>query len=135
MSDFKIPESHADLVSWDTRSFAHVASIGPKGEPHSSPVWFEWDGTHIKFSLTTGRQKYRNLQRDKRISLSILDPEDPYRYIEIRGELDGIDPDPDIAFISRMAKKYRGLDVYPWHQPGDERVVMKIRPVATSGMG
>jgi len=135
MSEFKIPESHADLVSWDTRSFAHVASIGPKGEPQSSPVWFEWDGTHIKFSLTTGRQKYRNLQRDKRISLSILDPEDPYRYIEIRGELDGIDPDPDIAFISRMAKKYRGLDVYPWHQPGDERVVMKIRPFATSGMG
>ena len=135
MSEFKIPESHADLVSWDTRSFAHVASIGPKGEPQSSPVWFEWDGTHIKFSLTTGRQKYRNLQRDKRISLSILDPEDPYRYIEIRGELDGIDPDPDIAFISRMAKKYRGLDVYPWHQPGDERVVMKIQPVETSGMG
>lgn len=135
MTDFKIPQSHADLVSWDTRSFAHVASIGPNGEPQSSPVWFEWDGTHVKFSLTKGRQKYRNLHRDKRISLSILDPEDPYRYIEIRGELDGIEPDPDIGFISRMANKYKGLDVYPWHQPGDERMIMKIRPIKTSGMG
>jgi PPOX class probable F420-dependent enzyme len=135
MQTFTIPTSHADLVAWDTRSFAHVATVGPKGEPHNSPVWFEWDGTHIKFSLTTGRQKYRNLQRDKRISLSVVDPYDPYRHIEIRGELDEIEPDPEIAFISRMAKKYKGLDVYPWHRPGDQRVVMKVRPIHISGMG
>jgi PPOX class probable F420-dependent enzyme len=130
-----IPESHLDLVSWDTRSFAHVATIGPGGQPHTSPVWFEWDGKHIKFSLTTTRQKYRNLQRDKRVSLSILDPEDEYRYIEIRGELDEIEPDPDIDFISRMAKKYIGKDRYPWHRPGDVRVIMKIKPNDVSGMG
>jgi PPOX class probable F420-dependent enzyme len=134
MTSYELPQSHADLVSWDTRSFAHIATIGPDGEPQSSPVWFEWDGTHIKFSLTTGRQKYRNLQRDKRVSLSILDPDDAYRYIEIRGELDEIEPDPDIKFISRMAKKYKGLDVYPWHNPSDERVVMKIKPTKASGM-
>jgi PPOX class probable F420-dependent enzyme len=135
MQTFTIPSSHADLVAWDTRSFAHVATVGPMGEPHNSPVWFEWDGTHIKFSLTTGRQKYRNLQRDKRISLSVVDPHDPYRYIEIRGELDEIELDPEIAFISRMAKKYKGLDVYPWHRSGDQRVVMKVRPIHISGMG
>lgn len=129
-----IPDSHLDLVSWDTKSFAHVATIGPDGEPHSSPVWFEWDGTHIKFSLTTGRQKFRNLQRDKRLSLSIMDPEDDYRYLEIRGELDEIEPDPNIDFISRMAKKYIDKDRYPWHREGDERVVMKIKPVKLSGM-
>lgn len=83
-----IPETHEDLVAWDTKSFAHVATSGPDGEPHSSPVWFEWDGTHIKFSLTKSRQKYRNLQRDKRIAFSIMDPENSYRYLEIRGELD-----------------------------------------------
>jgi PPOX class probable F420-dependent enzyme len=134
MTSYEIPHSHTDLVSWDTKSFAHIATIGPDGEPHSSPVWFEWDGTHIKFSLTTGRQKYRNLRRDKRVSLSILDPSDAYRYIEIRGELDEIEPDPDINFISRMAKKYKGLDVYPWHDPADERVVMKIKPIKASVM-
>lgn len=130
-----IPESRLDLLAWDTKSFAHLATVGPDGRPHTSPVWFDWDGTHIKVSLTTTRQKYRNMQQEKRVSLSILDPEDPYRYIEIRGDLEGIDPDPDIDFISRMAKKYIGKDRYPWHQAGDVRVVMKIRPVRASGMG
>jgi PPOX class probable F420-dependent enzyme len=130
-----IPDSHLDLVAWETRSFAHIATIGPNGEPQSSPVWFEWDGTNIKFSLTTARQKYRNIQRDKRVAMSIMDPSDAYRYIEIRGELDQVEPDPDIDFISRMAKKYIDKDRYPWHQPGDERVVMKIKPTKLSGMG
>ena len=130
-----IPDSHIDLLAWDTRSFAHVATIGPDGEPQSSPVWFEWDGTHIKFSLTTNRQKYRNLQRDKRASFSVIDPVNSYRYIEIRGELDEIEPDPDIDFISRMAKKYIDKDRYPWHKEGDERVVMKVKPIKISGMG
>lgn len=129
-----IPDSYLDLVAWDTKSFAHVATIGPEGEPQSSPVWFEWDGTHILFSQTTTRQKYKNLKRDGRVSLSILDPDDPYRYLEVRGELDEIDPDPNIDFISRMAKKYIDEDRYPWHQEGDERVVMKIRPTKVSGM-
>ena len=88
MSTVEIPRSHLDLVAWDTRSFAHVATIGPDGEPHSSPVWFDWDGSRLEFSLTTQRQKYRNLMRDKRVSISIIDPHDPYRYVEIRGELD-----------------------------------------------
>lgn len=81
------------------------------------------------------RQKNRNLQRDKRIAMSISDPEDPYRYIEIRGELVEIEPDPNIDFISRMAKKYIDRDRYPWHKEGDERIVMNIRPTKISGMG
>lgn len=130
-----IPESHLDLVAWETKSFAHIATIGPHGEPQSSPVWFEWDGTHVKFSLTTDRQKYRNLQRDKRIAMSIMDPSNAYRYLEIRGELDEIEPDPSIDFISRMAKKYIEKDRYPWHSEGDQRMVMKIKPSKVSGMG
>lgn len=129
-----IPESHQDLVAWETRSFAHMATVGPSGEPQSSPVWFEWDGTHIKFSLTKARQKYRNLQRDKKVAMSIMDPNDPYRYLEIRGELDEVEEDPNIDFISRMAQKYIGKERYPWHRPGDERVVMKITPTKVSGM-
>lgn len=130
-----IPDSHIDLLDWDTKALAHVATIGPSGEPQSSPVWFDWDGTHLKFSLTTTRQKYRNLQADKRISISIVDPSNLYRYVEIRGELDEIEPDPNIDFISRMAKKYIDKDRYPWHREGDERVIMKIRPEKTSAMG
>ena len=130
-----IPETHSDLLDWDTKAFAHVATIGPDGAPQASPVWFDWDGQHVKFSLTTTRQKYRNLHRDKRIAMSIIDPENAYRYIEIRGELEEVEPDPNIDFISRMAKKYIDKDRYPWHREGDERVIMKVRPLKTSGMG
>lgn len=135
MTSTTIPESYTDLLDWDTKSFAHVATIGPDGAPQNNPVWFDWDGEHLKFSLTTGRQKYRNLKSDARVALSILDPADPYRYLEIRGELVEIEPDPNIDFISRMAKKYIGKDRYPWHREGDERVVMKVKPVKTTGMG
>jgi PPOX class probable F420-dependent enzyme len=130
-----IPDSHADLLDWDTRSLAHVATLGPDGEPQTSPVWFDWDGEFIRFSLTTTRQKYRNLKRDGRLSVSIVDPDNADRYIEVRGRLADIDPDPNIDFISKMAKKYIDKDRYPWHRDGDERVVMKILPVKTSGMG
>lgn len=135
MSNHTIPDSHADLLDWDKKSFAHVATIGPDGAPQNNPVWFDWDGEHIKFSLTTGRQKFRNLSRDGRVSLSILDPDNAYRYLEVRGELEGVDPDPEINFISRMAKKYIDKDRYPWHREGDERVVMKVKPLKTSAMG
>lgn len=130
-----IPDSHIDLLDWDTRAFAHVATVGPQGEPQNNPVWFDWDGAHLKFSQTTTRQKYHNLQREKRVSLSILDPDNPYRYLEVRGELDEIEPDPELGFINRMSKKYLGKDRYPSHQEGDVRVVMKVRPVHHTTMG
>jgi PPOX class probable F420-dependent enzyme len=128
-----IPEHYRDLL--ESTALAHVATIGPNGEPQNNPVWFGWDGTHIRFSQTTTRQKTKNLERDPRISLSIVDPANPYRYIEIRGKLVAVEPDPDIDFISRMAKKYMGVDRYPWHNPKDERIVMVVEPVHTTQMG
>ncbi len=130
-----IPDSYLDLLDWDTKSFAHMATIGPRGEPHSNPMWFDWDGTCLLVSMTTTRQKYRNLHRDARTSLSIMDPSNPYRYVEIRGVLERIDADPEIDFISRLAKKYLDRERYPWHRPTDERVRISIRPTAVSGMG
>jgi PPOX class probable F420-dependent enzyme len=121
-----VPESHIDIL--EKKGFAHVATIGPHGEPHSSPVWYGWDGHELSFSQTTRRQKYRNLQKNRLIALSITDPDDPYRYVEIRGVVDRIDEDPDYAFIDSMAKKYLDQDVYPWHQPGDHRVIVRVRP-------
>lgn len=121
-----IPEKYRDILN--AKSAAHVATIGPKGEPQSSPVWFGWDGEHVLFSLTKTRQKYRNLKRDPRIALSITDPKVLERYLEIRGTVERIDEDPNLDFINTMAKKYLGLDSYPWHQPGDERVVVVVRP-------
>lgn len=128
-----IPEKYMDLL--DTTALIHVATLGPDGEPQSNPVWFDWDGEHVKFSQTKTRQKYRNVQRDPRIALSLVDPENPYRYLEIRGEVTKIEDDPDLDFINAMSKKYFGIDEYPNHQPGDERVVVYVKPRHTTQMG
>lgn len=128
-----IPEGYEDLLQ--STALVHVATIGPEGEPQSTPVWFGWDGEHVKFSQTKGRQKYRNLSREPRVALSLVDPENPYRYLEVRGEVTHIEEDPDLDFINSMAKKYLGMDKYPYHQPGDERVVLYITPRHTTQMG
>ena len=128
-----IPADKVDLL--ESTALAHVATIGPNGEPQVNPVWFGWDGTYLTFSQTTGRQKYRNLQRDPRVALSIVDPNNAYRYLEIRGRVVRIDPDPNLDFINAMAQKYLGVETYPWHQPGDERVVIVVEPRHTTQMG
>ncbi len=128
-----IPEEYLDLL--DTTALAHIATLGPNGEPQNNPVWFDFDGDRIKFSQTKTRQKYRNIQREPRIALSIVDPENPYKYLEIRGTVDQVEEDPDLEFINAMAKKYLGVEEYPYHQPGDERIVLYVRPEHTTQMG
>lgn len=129
----EIPEGYRDLL--ESTALVHVATLGPDGEPQNNPVWFGWDGENIQISQTKTRQKYRNLHREPRLALSIVDPENPYRYLEIRGEVDRIEEDPDNDFINAMAKKYMGRDEYPFHQPGDERVVVHVTPRHTTQMG
>jgi PPOX class probable F420-dependent enzyme len=125
-----IPESHLDLL--ESTPLAHIATIGPRGEPQSSPVWFGWDGEYVKFSQTKTRQKYKNLNREPRLALSIVDPENHLRYLEVRGVVERIEEDPDLDFINSMAKKYLGKDKYPNHRPGDVRVVVFVRPEHTT---
>lgn len=124
-----------DLLSGDTKAFAHVATVGPDGAPQNNPVWFDWDGEHLRFSQTTTRQKIRNLEREPRLAISILDPDNGYRYLEIRGRVIRVDPDPDKAFIDKMAQKYLGQEKYPWNRPGDERVIVVVEPQHTTAMG
>lgn len=128
-----IPKKYIDLL--DSKALAHVATIGPKGEPQNNPVWFGWDGKHLRFSQTTGRQKYRNVKREPRIALSIVDPSNPFRYLEIRGRVVAIEDDDDKAFIDSMAKKYMGRERYPGNRPGDVRVVIVVEPEHSTHMG
>lgn len=128
-----IPEQYHDLLA--STALAHIATIGPNGEPQVTPVWFGWDGEHVRFSQTSTRQKLRNLRRDPRIALSIVDPANPLRYLEIRGRVVAVEPDPELAFINRMAQKYLGRERYPWHRSGDERVVVVVEPQHTTHMG
>ena len=128
-----IPEGYEDLL--ESTALAHVATMGPQGEPQNTHVWFDRDVEFVKFSQTKARQKFKNVNRDPRVAFSIVDPENPYRYLEVRGVVDRIEEDPDLDFINSMAKKYLGLDKYPNHQPGDERVVIVVRPRHTTQMG
>lgn len=128
-----IPETHKDIL--ESTALAHIATIGPNGEPQCNPVWFEWDGEYLKFSQTKTRQKLRNLQRDPRVAASLVLPTNPYHYLEIRGTVEKVEEDPDLDFINAMAKKYMGKDKYPWHQPGEERVVVYVKPEHTTQMG
>lgn len=133
MSTDVIPDSHDDLL--DAPGFAHIASLGPEGEPQSHPVWYDWRDGELLVSTTKSRQKYRNYQRDPRVAITILDPEQPYRYLEIRGRVTEIEDDPEQAFIDVLAKKYLGTDSYPWRKPGEERVIVHIRPDKANTMG
>ncbi len=126
-----IPEQVVDIL--ESNGFAHVATIGPDGAPQNNPVWFAWDGETIAISQTPDKQKFKNLQREPRVALSILDPENPYRYLEVRGEVTSVEPDPDYAFIHALSNRYMGQD-YPWLQPGEERVIVKITPRHTTTM-
>lgn len=125
-----VPSDREDILT--KKSFGHVATVGPDGEPQVNPVWVDWDGEHLMFSQNTTRQKVRNLQRDARISVSMQDPDDPYRYLEMRGSVDRIDDDKGYKFINKMAKKYIDADEYPWLQPGEQRVVVYVRPEHTT---
>lgn len=120
----QIPEDFKDLM--DEKGFAHLATIGPKGEPHTSPVWYDFDGENVLVSHTKERQKFANVQRDPRVALSIIDPADPYRFLEIRGAVEVID-DPDKTLIHQLSRKYRDKD-HTGDGPGDNRVILKIRP-------
>ena len=111
-----------------SKEVAHLATIGPDGAPQSSPMWFLWDGEYIKFTHATNRKKYRNIQRDPRVAVSIIDGDDPYTYAEFRGVVERIEEDPAGAFYETLAKRYGA----PWGYPGDPRVIfyMKIEHIA-----
>lgn len=105
------------------KTFAHLATLGSNGEPQSSPMWFLWDGEYIKFTHTTNRKKYANIQRDPRVSISITDVDEPYTYAEFRGTVEKIEDDPGGAFFNVLAERY-GL---PVRNPGDPRVILYVR--------
>lgn len=121
-----IPDKVLELIK--KRSFAHLATLMPDGSPQVTPVWVDYDGDYVLVNSARGRQKDRNLMRDGRIAMSLLDPEDPYSYIQIRGKVVEITETGADEHIDLMAKKYLGKDKYPYRKPGEVRVLYKIDP-------
>ncbi len=116
------------------KCFAHVATVGADGSPQVTPVWVEFDGTHVVFNTEKKRAKVRNLEREPRVSLSVMDPANPYRYVEIRGRVVAITAEGGQESIDRLAQKYIGKE-YPWNQPGDVRMVVRVLPEKVLGLG
>jgi len=128
-----IPDKYLDLFK--KKALGHVATLMPDGSPQVTPVWIDYDGTHVLFNTAEKRQKDRNLQRDGRVAISIVDPDNPYRYLEVRGRVVERTTQGADAHIDAMAKKYLGQDKYPWRQPGEVRVIFKIQPEHATAMG
>jgi len=128
-----IPESYRDLFT--KKAFAHLATVGGDGAPQSTPVWVDYDGAHVRFNTARGRVKDRNLQRNPRIALSILDQENPYRYLQVRGRVVEMTEQGADAHIDALAKKYLDQDRYPFRRPGEVRVTVKVLPETIQTMG
>ena len=128
-----IPANFRDLFS--KPAFASLATLMPDGRPQVTPVWCDFDGTFVIFNTAKGRQKDRNIRRDPRVSLSILDPDNAYRYLEIRGRVIEITEQGADEHIDKLAKKYLGVDKYPRRQPGEVRLIVKVLPERVRTMG
>jgi PPOX class probable F420-dependent enzyme len=128
-----IPDKYRDLFS--KRSFASLATLMPDGGAQVTPVWCDLEGDLVIVNTAKGRQKDKNIRRDPRVALAVIDPDNPYRYLEIRGRVVEITEQGADAHIDKMAKKYLGADKYPYRQPSEVRVLLKIQPEHTSMMG
>jgi PPOX class probable F420-dependent enzyme len=128
-----IPEKYRDLFS--KRAFASLSTLMPDGRPQVTPVWCDLEGDLVIFNSAKGRQKDRNVRRDPRVAMAIVDPDNPYRYLEIRGRVVEITEQGADAHIDKMAKKYLGVDKYPYRQSSEVRVIYKIQPEHTTTMG
>ncbi len=123
------------LELFQKKSFGHLATLLPNGTPQTSPVWVDFDDTHVLVNSSRGRLKDKNMRQRPQVALSIQDPDDPYRYLEVRGRVVEITEQGAEEHIDRLAKRYLGLDRYPYRQPGEVRVIYKIKPERTSALG
>jgi PPOX class probable F420-dependent enzyme len=126
-------EKYSDL--FHKKAFANLSTLMSDGSPQVTPVWFDYDGKYFRINSALGRIKDKNIRRDPRVSLSIQDPENPYRYIQIRGKVVDITQKGADEHIDSLAQKYLGQAKYPHRQPGEVRVLYKIEAQKFSSMG
>ena len=129
-----IPDKYLDLLQ-QKKAFANLATLMPDGSPQVTPVWLDYAGGAIRINTAKGRVKARNLKVGSPVALAIMDPDEPYRYLQVRGRVRRVVDEGADAHIDALAKKYLDKDKYPFRQPGEIRVIYEIEPRSTSGMG
>jgi PPOX class probable F420-dependent enzyme len=130
----EIPAAYLDLLTQKV-ALANLATLQPDGSPQVTPVWFDYTDGVVRVNTAKGRVKARNLSEGSKVAMSIVDPDNDYRYIQIRGTVTKETTDGADAHIDSLAKKYLGKDKYPWADPKQIRVIYEITPAATNAMG
>ena len=126
MADATIPEKYRDL--FNKRAFASLATRMPNDDVQVTPVWVDVENGTVIFNSARGRVKDNNVRRDPRVTLTLMDPDNPYRYLEIRGRVVDITEKGAAQHIDKLAKKYLGVDKYPYAKPGEVRVLYRVKP-------
>jgi PPOX class probable F420-dependent enzyme len=119
--------SEQDVALLNEPQIANVATVMADGSPQVTPVWVDTDGEAVLFNTAKGRVKHRNLLRDPRVAVSVVDRNDPYRLVVVRGTAEFVDEGAD-AHIDKLAKKYLDADTYPWHKAEEQRVIVRVVP-------
>jgi PPOX class probable F420-dependent enzyme len=128
-----IPDKYLDLLQ-RKKAFANLATVMADGSPQVTPVWFDYSGGVVRVNTAKGRVKARTLKEGAPVALAILDPDNPYRYLQIRGRVRKATEEGAAAHIDSLAKKYLGKDKYPYTRPGEVRIMCEIEPESASGM-
>lgn len=128
-----VPDKYLDLLQ-QKKAVAGLATLMPDGTPQVTPVWFDYSGGKVRVNTAKGRVKARNLKPGAAVALAIMDPDNPYRYVQIRGRVASATEQGADAHINSLAKKYLDKDTYPFRQPGEVRIMYEIEPLSVSGM-
>jgi PPOX class probable F420-dependent enzyme len=128
-----IPDKYLDLLQ-RKKAFANLATVMADGTPQVTPVWFDYSDGVVRVNTAKGRVKARTLKEGAPVALAILDPDNPYRYLQIRGRVRKATEQGAAAHIDSLAKKYLGKDKYPYARPGEVRIMCEIEPESASGM-
>ena len=129
-----IPDAFLDLLQ-QKKAFTNLATIMPDGTPQVTPVWCDYVDGIIRVNTAKGRVKARNMKEGSAVALAIMDPDNPYRYLQVRGRVRRIVEAGSDGHIDALAKKYLGKDKYPFAQPGEVRLMYEIEPRAAHAMG
>ena len=129
-----IPEAFNDLLT-KKKAFANLATVNADGTPQVTPVWFDWDGSRLRINTAKGRVKDKNLRRTPTVALTIIDPDNPYRYVQVKGRVANVTESGADAHIDSLSKKYTGQDRYAKRTPGEVRVIFTITPDRVQTMG
>jgi PPOX class probable F420-dependent enzyme len=134
MTNTTIPERFLPLLT-QKKAFASLATVMSDGSPQVTPVWFDFKNGRFLVNTARGRVKDRNMSNHARVALAILDPDNPYSHLAVRGKVVRVTEEGADAFIDSLAKKYLGKDTYPYRRPGEVRVIYEIEPISVSSSG